>query len=328
MASHPRQALRFHIIVNARSGRMDAQSKCATIRKILDECGRDYILHVVHDAKALRAIAKKTVDEARRDGGVVVIAGGDGSINMVAQAVLGSGCTFAVLPQGTFNYFGRTHGIPEDLEQAVRAMLMASVCPVQVGMVNNRIFLVNASLGLYPKLLEDREVYKRQLGRSRLVALWSAIVTIWRQHRNLRIRIDQDGETRDLLTQTVFVGNNRLQLEQVGIPPAAQPGDGRLAVVTLRPVGKFSLFGLLLRGAAGTLDAADSVDSFAATDMTIKPRFALSAWSKVALDGEIFWLRSPLRFKVASEPLLLLKPANAATGVADGLHYGHENIDK
>lgn len=297
----------YHIIVNARSGRRDADGKCAIIREVLDAAGIRYRLHVVKDARRLRDTANRVVQEALRDGGAVVIAGGDGSINTVAQAVLGSGCVFGVLPQGTFNYFGRTHGIPEDLAEATRALLRAEVCPVQVGLLNHRIFLVNASLGLYPKLLEDREVYKRQLGRSRLVALWSALITLWRSHRILRVRIEGNNDSRDLVTQTVFVGNNALQLEQVGIPLALQLDKGRLAVVTLKPVGPLALLGLMLRGAFGKLDAADSVSSFAARELTVKPKFVLSAWTKVAADGEIFWLRAPLRFKVAAEPLLLLK---------------------
>ncbi|WP_151637745.1 diacylglycerol/lipid kinase family protein [Noviherbaspirillum aerium] len=300
----------YHIILNARSGRRDADGKCAVIREVLEAAGRKYFLHVVQDARKLRDTAVSVVQEALRDGGAVVIAGGDGSINTVAQAVLGSGCPFGVLPQGTFNYFGRTHGIPEDLEEATRALLRAEISPVQVGTLNNRIFLVNASLGLYPKLLEDREFYKRQLGRSRLVALWSALVTLWRSHRILRVRIEGDSGSgsRDLLTQTVFVGNNALQLEQVGIPLASHLDKGCLAVVTLKPVGPVAMIGLMLRGAFGRLDDADSVVSFAARELTVKPKFVLSAWTKVATDGEIFWLRAPLRFKVASEPLYLLKP--------------------
>jgi diacylglycerol kinase family enzyme len=56
-----------------------------------------------------------------------------------------------VLPQGTFNYFSRTHGIPLDTTDATRALLAGMIRPVQVGLLNDRVFLVNASLGLYPR---------------------------------------------------------------------------------------------------------------------------------------------------------------------------------
>ncbi len=67
----------------------------------------------------LQAFAREAVERARANGGIVV-AGGDGTINAVAQATLGSGCVFGVLPQGTFNYFSRTHGIPAENEAALR----------------------------------------------------------------------------------------------------------------------------------------------------------------------------------------------------------------
>ncbi|HSN80882.1 MAG TPA: diacylglycerol kinase family protein, partial [Rhodoferax sp.] len=73
-------------------------------------------------------------------------ADGDGTLNTVAQAAHAVGCAMGVVPQGTFNYFARTHGIPVDPREAVRLLLHAAPQPVQVDGVNDRVFLVNASL--------------------------------------------------------------------------------------------------------------------------------------------------------------------------------------
>ena len=70
---------------------------------------------------------------------IVVAAGGDGTINAVAQAALGRDCTFGVLPKGTFNYFSRTHGIPADTGEGMKVVLQGSAQPVQVGLVNNHL---------------------------------------------------------------------------------------------------------------------------------------------------------------------------------------------
>ena len=165
-------------------------------------------------------------------------------INAVAQATLGSGCAFRVLSQGTFNYFSRTHGIPADTVQGMQVLLRETAQPVQVGLVNNRVFLVNASLGLYPKLLEDRETWKKQLGRSRWVAFGAALNTLLRGFRNLHLEIEVLGETREVRTLTLFVGNNALQMEQVGIPEAQAIDAGALAGMTLRPVAPLTMLGL------------------------------------------------------------------------------------
>src|SRR5690606_26755746 len=110
--------------------------------------------------------------------------------------------------------------IPEEIEAAVDDLLRGEPLPVQVGAVNDRIFLVNASVGMYPELLEDREEFKQRFGRSRLVALWSAVVTAFGPQRYLDMVLEQNGQRKHLRTTTLFIGNNRLQLEQVGIPQA------------------------------------------------------------------------------------------------------------
>ncbi|KAG1389999.1 hypothetical protein G6F59_015349 [Rhizopus arrhizus] len=134
--------------------------------------------------------APSAATRAQAAPGVVSAAGGDGTLNAVAGTVLGQGVPFGILPQGTFNYFGRRYGISQDTEVALRGFLQGHLQPVQVGHLNGRLFLVNASLGLYPTLLEDREAYKQRFGRSRLVALWSGIVTLLRAPRQLRRQLE------------------------------------------------------------------------------------------------------------------------------------------
>lgn len=297
------------IVLNGGSGSNDAVATRAIIEQVLTQAGRAHQVRVVKDPALLPDIARQTVEQARARGGVVVAAGGDGTINAVAQATLGSGCPFGVLPQGTFNYFSRTHGIPSDTAAATRCLLTARAHPVQVGLANERVFLVNASMGLYPELLENREAYKQRFGRSRLVAFWSGLVTLLREHRQLRLRIEHRGATRDMRTPTLFVGNNRLQLEQIGIPQAPLLEQGLLAAVTLRPVSTLAMLGLLVRGAIGRLGEADSVTHFAFRRITVIPAMPYGTRRvKIATDGEIAWLQAPIEFRVAADALYLLKP--------------------
>lgn len=306
----------FYVVLNAGSGHSETALRESTIRDVLGEAGRSCQLEIVDDPDRLGEIARRMATLAKDNGGVVVAAGGDGTINTVAHEAVRQGCLFGVLPQGTFNYFGRTHGIPEDLTEAVRALLDARVTPVQIGMVNDRIFLVNASVGLYPQLLEAREHDKRQYGRSRIVAILSALKTALGRHRPLRIRLDTEGITRKLRTPTLFVGNNRLQMEQVGMEPMGVAlEEGELAAIAPRQVGKLGMLGLLLRGALGRLGDADNVIAFSFKRLTVK-HAALSPRRriKVATDGEVTRMRMPLEFRVVEGRLLLLKPVPPAPG--------------
>ncbi|OXC79112.1 Transcription regulator containing diacylglycerol kinase catalytic protein [Caballeronia sordidicola] len=219
----------FIVVMNAGSGRKQSDKTRAALEETLGRAGRQFDVRLVEQPSRLADTALEAVHDAKSRNGVVVGAGGDGTLCAVAQTVLGSGCAFAVLPRGTFNYFSRNHGIPADPAESIPLLLNARAFPVQVGLVNERIFLVNASLGLYPKLLEDREIYKRQFGRSRLIALLSAAVTLLRPHRHLRLHIEHDGTMHEVRTSTLFVGNNRLQLEQIGMAEAPQLERGLLA---------------------------------------------------------------------------------------------------
>jgi diacylglycerol kinase family enzyme len=146
----------FHIVSNAGSGSKDAYEAREQIKAVLSAANRPHEFILVENPEQLAQVAKKAVDSAARSNGAVVAAGGDGTINAVVQAVLPTRRPFGIIPQGTFNYSSRAHGIPLDSTQAATALLTARVKPVQVGLVNDRAFLVNASLGVYPELLQDR----------------------------------------------------------------------------------------------------------------------------------------------------------------------------
>lgn len=297
--------------MNAGSGRADSRQLREQIAARLHAAGRRCEIDLVTDARKLADTAARAVERARKASGVVVAAGGDGTLNAVAHAVLGTGLPFGILPQGTFNYFGRNHSIPADNERALAILLEGVVQPVQAGLVNGHVFLVNASLGLYPKLLEDREVYKRRFGRSRMVALWSALVTLLHTPRQLSLRLDGPGGERLLRTSTLVVGNNALQLEQLGIGEAADLQQGSLVAMSPRPVGTLALYGLVLRGALSRLGEAENAVSFPFHRLVVR-RLApsTSRGIKVAIDGEILRMRAPIEFRVAEHRLPLLVPRN------------------
>lgn len=301
--------LPLFIVMNVSSGHSDTQQVIDIVREKLDSDGRQYELSLVEQPDRLLELAKKAAQNARAHGGAVVGIGGDGTLNAVAQHAYAVDCPFGIVPQGTFNYFGRTHGIPQEAAPALDIVLHSKPRPTQVGQINGQLFLVNASLGLYPRLLQDREIYKRQFGRRRIVAFAASAITLLQDHRALLLQIERDGEAQTLFTSTLFVGNNALQLEQIGIAEA-EAVPGQLAAIAMRPTSKSKMLGLLLRGALGTLGGSDQIDSFAFTQLTVQPRLPRGRKRiKVAIDGEIFWFDTPLQFAVAPRPLHLLLPA-------------------
>lgn len=306
----PGAAPPLFFVLNARSGHGDAEERAATIRRLLEGRDRAYGLLVASDPRQLPALAERAVWLARRAGGAVVAVGGDGTLATVAQAALEAGLPFGALPQGTFNYFGRAQGLPLETEAATLALLDASIRPVQVGLLNGQVFLVNASVGLYSEAMDDREAFKRQHGRSRLAALWAGLGTLRQEHPALHLRLDQGSRTRVLRTPMLVVGNNRFQLERLGIAEAPLVERGRLAAIAVRPVGAPALLRLALRGALGRLGEAREIVTFSFRRLELRLGVGDGDQRiKVAMDGEVLWRQTPLLFEVAAQPLRLLAPA-------------------
>jgi diacylglycerol kinase family enzyme len=148
-----------------------------------------------------------------------------------------------------------------------------------------------------------------------VVAFLSAIKMTLRAHRHLQIRLELDGKEQRLRTTTLFVGNNRLQMEQVGMEQLTDAvEDGQLAALAPKPMGKLGLLGLLVRGALGRLGGADDVVAFSFKRMTVRtPSLYGRKRLKVAVDGEVSKMATPFEFRVLEGRLkLLLAPPQAA----------------
>lgn len=281
--------------------------------------------HVPRARADIVRLAREAVDSAQRDGGLVVAAGGDGTINAVASAAWAAGAPMGVVPMGTFNYFARDQGLSLEPEQAVQDILQAlqagDVRGVNVGFVNQRMFLVNASVGLYPRLLDERERASRRFGRTRLVAIAASIWSVLRGGRarrwRMEVRPDRDApaQPQEHLASTLFVGNNPLQLERVGIAHAQAVADGQhLAAVVLRPQPGEAAARTIWNAILGRLALDDAVHSMACTELVAQPQHRSPRQERqlqrvqVAFDGEREWMATPIRFSLAPQPLWLVAP--------------------
>jgi diacylglycerol kinase family enzyme len=296
------------VVINPGSGTQDPGRTREMLSEVFEQAGRLAHFADVRDPAMLVGACEEAAGEAACQGGILVAAGGDGTINTAAHAAIGHGCPLGVIPQGTFNYLAREHGIPLDAGDAARALLSARPAAVQVGSVNDQLFLVNASLGLYPKLLEDREAFEARWGRHRWVAVLAGLATALRWRRQLSLAVELDGHRTVITTSTLFAANNRMQVERLGIEESVtdRMGQGRLVGLAIRPIGVWTVLGLALRGAIGKLGDADQVVSF--SFHLLEVRVLGMRRIKVAVDGEVFRMTLPLRFAVGAERLWLMLP--------------------
>ncbi|QDC11439.1 hypothetical protein FHY55_20365 [Oceanicola sp. D3] len=249
------------------------------------------------------------VDKALADGAkTIVAAGGDGTAMAMAQSLLGKPAALAVLPLGTFNFFARGLGLPEDPEEAARAILGGHRHDISVGMVGERVFLNNASLGVYPAILKERETVYKRWGRRRIMAHWSVLKTFLRFQRPMKMRLTADGKPHDVRAPLLFVARSAYQLERFGLAGQEAIADDEFAVLIGRATSRAKLFKITWRLITGTMQEGRDYDMLKARDLTVetaRPR------SLVAFDGEKSTEKSPFHFTMADEPLTIILPGAA-----------------
>jgi diacylglycerol kinase family enzyme len=297
----------FFIVMNRASGAGEKDELREAVEGELSKAGRRYRFVPVQPGEVVQA-CQHAARLASEEGGVMVASGGDGTINAAAQAALAQDCPLGLIAQGTFNLFARDLGLPLEAAEATRALLRAQPEPVQVCLVNERVFLVNASVGMYPKLLADREEVKQRLGRRRWIAMLSALKSLLEWRLQLVLDAEMDGEIAKLRTASVFLGNNRLQLQRLGIQDyvVEQVGEGRMACLLVPPMPWWAKLRMVAAAAVGMLGDERRVQSFPLRSLTVGSRHARRL--KVATDGEVQWMDLPVRFTVAPRPLRVMLP--------------------
>lgn len=237
--------------------------------------------------------------------GVVIAAGGDGTLNAVAKRLLHTNIPMGIIPLGTFNYVARALNIPLEIFEAATVIATGVVQDVHVATVNDQIYLNNASLGLYPLFIKKRELYNQRFGRFPLNAYTSGLDVLLREHKSLKLAVTVDGQKYPVATPLVFFGNNQLQLSDMKLRIAECAANGKLAGVVVAKNDRFSLLKMLWKLIQGKIDQASDVYSFCAEQIRVDCK---KAKLTVAVDGELIAIETPLKFSVEKSALKVMVP--------------------
>ena len=300
------------VIINARSGAHDKEAAASRIREYLSSRGIVARVQLIRTPADIPAAAERA---ARGDAEVVVAGGGDGTIAAVATGVIDTSKPLGVLPLGTFNYFARRIGVPLELDDALEVIAGGGVTrAVSVGDVNGHVFLNNSSIGLYPAILKQRETTYRRFGRSQAAAYLSGAFVMLRPPAFLQLEVTADGNPIARETPLLFVGVNPHQMAEFAIPGYECVNDGRLAIYVTRPLSAGQLWRLGLRGFFRGLHGASELEVMCVRDLQVGVK---RKRVRVAMDGEIMRLRSPLRYRLREDALRVLA-ATAADAPGGG----------
>jgi YegS/Rv2252/BmrU family lipid kinase len=293
------------IIISAGAGAGDNNKVRERLAPIFDQNRIDVDMSLAQSGAELTELARDAVRGSHK---VIVAAGGDGTVNSVASAVVDSDMILGVLPLGTLNHFARDLRIPFDLEAAVHTIVAGHTTEVDVGQVNDRTFLNNSSLGLYPIIVREREKRQR-LGSGKWPAFVWATVQAFRRYPFLNVRLRVNDEFLDRTTPFVFVGNNEYAMESFNIGSRERLDRGVLSIYITDRTGRWRLISLALRAVVGRLRNDKDFLALRSNEVKIETGHRRL---RVAFDGEVEVMETPLRYQVRTRALRVIVPEEAA----------------
>ena len=262
--------LRGFLLINPRSG--NGSPSGDELRE--EAVSRGVDVHVLGRGEDAYELARTS------DAPSLGIAGGDGSLALVAQAALDRDVPFVAVPFGTRNHFARDLGLDRDDPVAALDAFGGDERRIDVGRVNDRLFLNNVSLGMYAQLVHHREHRRR---RREALARLRAILIALRERTELGVTID--GEP--VACRVLLVSNNRYVLDLFSLGERERLDEGVLQLY------------------AGSGVVRSSWTERTATKLTVN---ATAGYLRAAVDGEPERLETPLDFSIEPRALRVLVP--------------------
>lgn len=294
-----RRAL-FIVNPNARNGRKSV----ATVRQVLEDGG----LTLVDAAPAQGENLSDVIRRMSKACDLVIVGGGDGTLNSAAAGLVETGLPLGVLPLGTANDFARTIGIPPDAHEAAKLILSATPRPIDLGEVNGHLFFNVASIGFSAELASElSEKAKKRWGK-----LGYAIVAarLLARSRLFTAYVEHDGSVEEIRTMQVSVGNGRHYGGGMTVEETATADDGRLDFYSLEVDHWWRLLTLLPSLRKGTQGKWDDVRAFQTTEVTIKT----SRPRAVNTDGDLTtW--TPAYFRIREKAIHVFAPLDKQQGL-------------
>src|SRR4051794_19274737 len=243
---------------------------------------------------------------AERGDEMLVVGGGDGTISAAASALVGTETLLGILPLGTLNHFARDLGIPTRLEEAAALIGSRPERQVDVAQMNDRIFVNNSAIGLYPLLVVDRDSQRRNLGRPKAMAMVIASVRTLVRFGHQRLTLTVNDREGQVDTPLLFVGNNDYRMD---LPAAGQReslDDGQLCVLVMRKKTRRSFIAASVRALFNRSRADDMVRLDGVERLRVSSRKRSLA---VSLDGEVVRAEPPLDYRIRHKALRVVAPS-------------------
>jgi len=269
----------------------------------LEQAASDAGLEVVRVAHGLDCVS--LIGDRMREGiRLFVAAGGDGTINSVIQPLIHTDAILGVIPAGTYNHFAKDLGIPLSWREALEVVVSGATRPIDTACINERFFVNNISMGLYPELVARREEKGRDYPRWK-ARLYAAFGTL-QKFPHVAVTLDSEHHQEVIRTHVLMISNNSYDLSRLGIEaPRLALEEGRLSVYWLPHMPRLALTRFVAHYLAGRVREAPGFRSFRTSRIKVD---SSKQHLHIGVDGEVVTMATPLLITIAPQSLSVKVP--------------------
>ena len=255
---------RIFFIINPISGvRNKLKAKLPELIEEILGKNYDFAIKYTESKGHARELAREAVEKGYE---IIGVAGGDGSVNEVASALMHNNAVMAVIPLGSGNGLARHMKISMDIRVALEAINQHKVEKIDLCEYHNLIFCSNAGLGF------DAFVTKL-FARSKVRGLYSYVKSIFKAlftYPFYRYKLNADGKTYEGEAFLITAFNANQYGYNFKIAPQADLQDGKLDVFIVKKFPKWKAFIIMAKVVSGMQKHTKYVDSIKASKIIIE----------------------------------------------------------
>lgn len=258
-------------------------------------------LHVVevHRGLDIRATVREALASGRK---TFVVAGGDGSLHHVAQALVNTEGVLGVVPVGSVNHLARDLRLPVgDWRASLEIAVSGPVHQIDVGRINEYYFLNSAMIGVTTTISDFRERFRSM--HSRWLAYLKAIRMALRIYPHATLVVELDGRVETFRTQMFAVSVNAYDLTATGLLASKTSfEDGRLAIYSFSFMSRLALVRAVAKYFRGRVREVPGFRQIRTAQLRVDSG---RKHLRVAVDGEVLDLPVPIRIAIVPAALLI-----------------------
>ena len=188
------------------------------------------------------ALLTEQIDRFQPDRLVVV--GGDGTVKMAAEVLIGKNIPLAILPAGSANGMARELGIPFAPVKALELSVHGKPSPLDMIKINGEWCIHLSDIGLNAKMLR----YFNKSGQRGMIGYFKAVIKSWGRHFFMRVTITTDQQQVERKAMMVVIANASRYGTGAVINPTGKTDDGLFELVIVRRLRFGTLLNMLIMG--------------------------------------------------------------------------------